>query len=407
MNILEDDLAAIAEASEVMSDTLDFDSVVNTANWQSPGEYYQNMPALTRAVIDQVVEDDLVLKRELREAVYPEFLRTGEIKCWERANPKYINQLQQKRLYPGKVVCADATVAPYNSRSLIGAQIGVSRVGYQGGTEQFVTNLLQWGIALPRNITARDVVNALRSRGAELKEKLSNVFIYTISLYMERRVLLDTSPNTFKLIQGTAFPYEMLVGSGRHHTMQTCLNLLGDLIDDGNYACIVSNDSHRDLLTFGIGLEAGEYIVTAEGTDVLEVFLKGDGTRGGAHYTDTPIEKYRDEFGNKLSQKQVFSRFQKKYGPKVVQGILRAHKLSAPYIFYCNAEKLHEAVHLLLADAEHTGARGFPLLVDLADQYCSGAFRAGEYTNFMNAEFARASGGSVTYQSERTTRDKK
>lgn len=407
MNTLEDDLSAIAEASEVIAETLDFDSVVDPANWQSPGEYYQSMPALTRAVIDQVTEDDRVIRRELRETVYPEFLRTGEIKCWERANPDYIKQLQQKRLYPGKVVCADATVAPYNSLSLIGAQIGVSRVSYQGGTSQFVTNLLQWGVTMPRNITTHDIVNALRSRGVELKEKLSNVFIYTVSLYMERRVLLSTGPDSFKLIQGTAFPYEMLVGSGRHHTMQTCLNLLGDLFDDGNYACIVSNDSHRDLLTFGIGLEAGEYMVIDEGTDVLEVFLNGDGTSGGAHYTDTKIDKYRDEKGRSMSQKEVFGRFQREYGPKVVRGLLRAHKLGAPYVFYCNADRLHEAVHTLLADAEHTGARGFPLLVDLADQYCSGAFRAGEYTSFMNAEFARASGGSVMYQSERTTRDRK
>jgi hypothetical protein len=405
MNVLED-VSAVAEASEVMAETLNFDNIIDPANWQSPGDYYQNMPATSRAVINQVSEDDRVLKRELREEIYPELIKSGELKFWERANQNYIKQLQQKRLYPGKVVCADATVAPYNSLSMIGAQIGVSRVSYQGGTSQFVTNLLQWGMTMPRNITARDVVNALRSRGVELKEKLSNVFIYTISLYMERKVLLNTGPDTFKLIQGAAFPYEMLAGSGRHHTMQTCLNLLGDLIDDGNYACIVSNDSHRDLLTLGLGLEAGEYIITDSGTDVLNLFLNGDGTSGGAHYTDTPIDKYRDENGEKISQKQLFNRFKDKYGPRVVRGLLRANKLSAPYVFYCNEDKLHEAAHMLLADAEHTGARGFPLLIDFADQYCSGAFRASEYTNFLNAEFARASGGSVMYQSERTTRDK-
>jgi len=404
-NILEDGLADMVEASELVAETLDFDSVVNPANWLSPGDYYQIMPAATQAVAEQVVEDDKRLHGQLRDVFFPKLLETGELKSWRKVNQRYIRQLQQKRLYTGKVICADATVAPYNGLSVVGAQIGVSKVSYQGDTSQFVTNLLQWGVTMPRDINAQDVVNALRSRGNELKEKLSNVFIYTVALYMERKVLLDTGPDNFKLIQGTMFPHEMLSGSGKHHTMQSCLNLLGQLIDDGNYACIVSNDSHRNLLTLGIGLDAGEYIVTAEGTDVLEGFLSGDAERGGAHYADTKIDKYRDEYGNKLSQKDLFIRFQKKYGPRVVQGLLRPHKLSAPRVFYCNADKLDEAVHILLADAEHSGARGFPLLIDFADQYCSGAFRAGEYTNFMNAQFARASGGSVMYQSERSTRD--
>lgn len=60
---------------------------------------------------------------------------------------------------------------------------------------------------------------------------------------------------------------------------------------------------------------------------------------------------------------------------------------------------------MLFADAAHTGPRGFPLLIDLADQYCSGSFKASEYTAYMNAEFTRASGGSMMYFSERATRD--
>jgi hypothetical protein len=253
---------------------------------------------------------------------------------------------------------------------------------------------MHWGKELPRQTSAADIAQALRSRGKDLKDKLPNVFLYALSLYKERQVLLDTPPGTFKLIQGTIFPYEMLVGSGKQFTMRTCLKLLGDLIDDGNYATIVSHEADRDTILFGTALEAGEYIVVGTGTDLLREF------EDRAHYTTTPIAEY----GGK-SQKELFEEFRRRYGPKVVQGVLRAHRMSRPYIFYCNADRLEEAVHTLLADAANTGARGFPLLIDLADQYCSGAFRAGEYTSHLNAEFARASGGSMMYQSERSTRD--
>ena len=102
MRILDDDLGLISEASDIISENIDFETIVNTASWQSPGDYYQTMPARTRAVIDHVAEHDRNLKEELRNDVYPEFVRSGSIQIWERANQKYIEQIQQKRLYAGR-----------------------------------------------------------------------------------------------------------------------------------------------------------------------------------------------------------------------------------------------------------------------------------------------------------------
>jgi hypothetical protein len=143
-----------------------------------------------------------------------------------------------------------------------------------------------------------------------------------------------------------------------------------------------------------MALNAGEYIVVQTGTEKLETF------RRNANYVTTKQEQYSGK-----SQIELFDEFKKRYRPKVIQGVLRAHPMSPPYVFYCNKDELQEAVHTLLADAANTGARGFPLLIDLADQYSSNSFQASEYSNRMNAEFARAAGGSGMYQSERTTRD--
>lgn len=381
------------QIDETFDSALNFDSIVDPANWKPPGEYYQTMPAAARAAINRVVESDGQVRRELREIYFPELVRAGKL-VWEKADPRYIEVLQRKRLYTGEVVAADGTLARYETLSLVGAQIAISRVSYQGTTGQFVSNIMHWGKELPRNTSAADIVAALTSRGEELKNKIANVFLYALMTYKERQVLLDAAPGTFKLIQGTLFPHEMLSGAGRQHILLPCLKLIGAMIDDGAYATIVSHDSHRDLLALGLALDAGEYIVARTGTEVLQHY------QNNAHYVTTGIEQY----GNR-SQIEIFEEFKQQYGPKVVQGVLRAHAMSPPYVFYCNQDRLHEAVHILFADAANTGPRGFPLLVDLADQYCSGAFRPGEYTNQMNAEFARASGGSAMYQAERSTRD--
>lgn len=384
----------LGEFGDTFENAIDFNSIIDSANWQPPGEYYQTMPSAARAAVSAVVESDGQLRKELREVYFPQLERMGTLKLWEKANPRYIHALQEKRLYTGQVVAADATLAKYETLSLVGAQIAVSRVGYQGSTGQIVSNIMHWGKELPRQTTAADIAAAIRSRGKELVDRLPNLFLYALALFKERQFLLDSPSGVFKLIQGTIFPHELLSGSGKQHTMQTCLELIEQLIDDGAYATIVSNDTHRELLALGLALDPSEYIVVNTGTDVLDEF------RRGAHYTSTPIPEY----GGK-SQIELFESFQRRNGPKVVQGVLRAHPMSPPYIFYCNADRLHEAVHTLLADAMNTGPRGFPLLVDLADQYCSGAFKASEYTSHMNAEFARAASGSGVYQSERSTRD--
>jgi hypothetical protein len=399
---ISDDPAEQPDVEAMLSDDIDFDAVVRLNHWQSPSEYYQTVPERTQAVVSSVVASDERLRDELRYEYLPRLLEEETLLAWKRADPDYINLLRQKFLLAGKVVAADATISRYETLSLVGAQIAISRVGYhQRSPNQYASNLMYWGQEVPKQPTAKEVVEALRSRGKKLKEKLPSLVLDALSKYMERRVLLEVPEGTFKFIQGPMFPHAMLSGLGYRHAMMTCLDLIAQLIDDGNYATIVSKDSHRDLELLGIALDAGEYLIVRDGVEVLNAYLYGDGADGSkANYTSQPVEKY----GGK-SQLQVFGDFQKQYGPKVVQGILRAHPMSRPYVFYCNRDRVDEAVHLLLADAAHTGPRGFPMLLDLADQYCSGAFKASEYTSRMNAEFARAAGGSGLYQSERTTRD--
>lgn len=389
-----DELVDIEEIDATFDNALDFDAIVDPNNWQPPGEYYQTMPQNTRKVVGTVVESDEQLRQELREEYFPQLLRTGGIKLWENANSEYLELVQHKLLYPGKVVAADGTIAKYETLSLVGAQIAISKVSYQGSTGQLVHNIMHWGRELPRQTTASDIVAAIQTRGKKLKNKLPNLFLYALMTYKERQVLLDSPADTFKLIQGTMFPHEMLSGSGRQHILKPCLDLLKQLIDDGSYAAIVSNDSHRDWLALGMALNPGEYIVMNSGDEILDEF--GD----RANYTSTPIPQY----GGK-NQIELFNEFKTGYASKVVQGVLRSHPMSPPYVFYCNADRIHDAVHMLLADAANSGARGFPLLVDMADQYCSGAFKSSEYTNHMNAEFVRAGKGSGMYQAERTTRD--
>lgn len=383
----------IPDVDEALAEKIDFQQCVASSSWLSPGEHYQRMPQVTRPEVDRVVKSDERMRAELRKYYFPQFKTTKTWELFQRSDST-VRRLQEKRLYAGKVFAADGTLARYETLSMVGAQIAVSRVGYQGSTGQYVSSIEHWGKEVGRSINTHELREAMRSRGKRAKQRINNVLLQSIMEYKEREVLLNLGPEVFKLIHGPLFPYEMLMGGGSADTLQICLDLLGKLIDDGAYATIVSSSMDRDLMVLGMALEPGEYAVRRSGKELLETFRKG------AHFTNITVDIYGDQ-----SEITLFDNFIARYGKKVVEGVLRAHQMSRPYIFYCNNQNLHEAVHMLFADAAHTGPRGFPLLIDLADQYCSGSFKASEYTAYMNAEFTRASGGSMMYFSERATRD--
>lgn len=384
---------SIPDVNEALAEKIDFQQSVASSSWLSPGEHYQRMPQVTRPEVDKVVKSDELMRDELRKHYFSRFKTSKTWELFQRSDST-VKQLQEKRLYTGKVFAADGTLARYETLSMVGAQIAVSRVGYQGSTGQYVSNIEHWGKEVGRSIDMRELTKAMSSRGKRAKQRINNVLLQSIMEYKEREILLNLGPQVFKLIHGPLFPYEMLVGGGAANTLQMCLDLLGKLIDDGAYATIVSSSIDRDLMVLGMALEPGEYVVRRSGKELLDAFRKS------AHFTDIAVDVYSDQ-----SEIALFENFIAHYGGKVVEGVLRAHQMSRPYIFYCNSQNLHEAVHMLFADAAHTGPRGFPLLIDLADQYCSGSFKASEYTAYMNAEFTRASGGSMMYFSERATRD--
>src|SRR5260370_29881234 len=324
----------------------DFESIIAPRNWRPPGEYYQVMPAEARRTISTVVASDERLRKEVRETYLPHLEQAGTIRCWEKANPQLIETLQRTMLYSGRVFAGDGTLVRYATLSLVGAQIAISKVSYRGGTGQIISNLMHWGQELPRTVTVADIVQAIKSRKKIHGESLSNLFLYALMTYKEREVLLDTPPGMFKLIQGPIFPHEMLTGAGRSKIMVTSLDLIKQMIDDGDYATIISSSSDSHLLDLGMALNAGEYLVVDTGEDVLMDFLYEDGDPSNqlkAHYTTTEFPEY----GNK-SQLHIFKDFMKDYGPRVVRAVLPAHRMILPYVFFSNPDRIDVPLHILL-----------------------------------------------------------
>jgi hypothetical protein len=72
-------------------------------------------------------------------------------------------------------------------------------------------------------------------------------------------------------------------------------------------------------------------------------------------------------------------------------------------VFYAHAEHAHLVAHIAIADSALQEHRGFPLLIDLADNVCTSVFGGSTLHGLLATAYADA-GTPWRYLSERTTR---
>jgi hypothetical protein len=109
---------------------------------------------------------------------------------------------------------------------------------------------------------------------------------------------------------------------------------------------------------------------------------------------------YRGEWASELPSVKAFA---KECGPQVVIGLFRASDLAPAQMFYAHKDFFHEAAIIAMADSILQEHRGFPMLIDLADQLCSATFGTDVFSASTQLAYASA-GAPYRYMTERSTR---
>ena len=107
--------------------------------------------------------------------------------------------------------------------------------------------------------------------------------------------------------------------------------------------------------------------------------------------------------GEDLTPMQWIRRFRDRIAPQVVVGVYRASQMAPAQVFYAHADHAHLAAHIAIADSVLQEHRGFPLLIDLADNVCSSVFGGSALSGLLATAYANA-GAPWRYMSERATR---
>jgi hypothetical protein len=219
--------------------------------------------------------------------------------------------------------------------------------------------------------------------GGSRKDKLSELARRGVMTFAERSVLMNMCQAPWRMGHGNPAPYELLTGASMKELLDKSLVLLSQLVQHQQFVFVPSSPADRLSLTIGNALHFPEYaIIDTLEDDIVRVAQTG-------HYWPGYGARV-EEFGHV-------------YGKQIVKGVFRASEMGPAHMFYAHIDRAHEAALIALADSVLQDIRAFPMLIDLADQFCRTTF--GRETLAAPTQTAYAEAGEpYRYATERQSR---
>lgn len=172
--------------------------------------------------------------------------------------------------------------------------------------------------------------------------------------------------------RGSAVPFELLTGSGAAlRLIEPGAELLRELLlGHRRYVFVPSATRQRGLLTIGNALGPLEFAVLRTIRSEIEDIVERGNLRG--------------------RQREVAKAFVADVGDEVAVGVFRTSAWAPPRVFYAPADPAlcAQAATIALADAVLQEHRGFPLLLEMARQFCMSAFGRDEFEGPIRAAYA-------------------
>ncbi|MGH7921987.1 MAG: hypothetical protein ACREQM_18890, partial [Candidatus Dormibacteraceae bacterium] len=288
-----------------------------------------------------------------------------------------LEKIHRGTLFAGHVDACDSTVQVHESLALTIIQIGIALVGYHGEEGTWAHRLYRRDLqGTPTNAIelARQLLelrDSTSSQGGEdSRDQLTELGRRGITSYAERAVLTQMSAATWRMGSGMPAPYELLTGAGAMDLVLPSLDVLEKLLIDHKRFVFVPTRGSRSLLTIGRALAPLEFAVVHKLHSYIEDIVEQGHLRG--HRLDRARE------------------FVASAGEAVVVGVFRASSHAPPCVFYAPAEPelCAQAAAIALADSVIQELRGYPMLLDMARQFCTSAFGREEFLGPIQAAYA-------------------
>lgn len=359
--------------------------------------------------VREAAERETDLQRHLRDEVLPRLAWEDDSvpeAGWQPAVPvAEIAELQRGLLFPGGVEGCDGTVQVHDSLPLTIFQVGVALVSYRGDHGTWCQRLFRRDLRQQHDDPAAEAIDLLNRRGRRAalnhespKDGLSQLARRAVMSYAERAVLARKSKALWRVGHGAPAEYQLIAGAGNPDVMILSVRLIRELIEEHpKFVFVSSEPADRLALTLGHALHPTEYAVFDTLANRMATYLDG--------LTYSPGVTVDDRWdGRRLSPAEWVARFRDEVASKILVGVYRATRLAPAHVFYAHRDHVHDAARVALCDSVLQEHRGFPLLIDLADQVCRAIYGGGSLREMADAAYT-AAGLPFRYGSERMTRE--
>jgi len=372
------------EANEIEQLTGESPQSMLDLNKWTLGEDYASMMERTSAEVAAAIKSETEDAKRIREEVLPEALE------WGKFGREEMEAAHSGLLFNGSVVACDGTRVVHDALPITITQIGVCLTSYEGQEGSYSHRIYRRDL---RNREGEDPIaealKSLKQRGRrDAKDRnggdeISELLGRGLMAYAERAILLDKTDAPWRVGHGNPLPYELMTGhwAQRSPFMDAALDVMYRLVEHERFLYVPSR-MKRVPQTLGNALRPGEYIVLYDLNSYLDNMLKGN---------------YRGE-GEKR-----FEKFASDVSSKIMMGVYRASRFAPPRVFYAHTDHTRMAALIAMADSIMQMHRGFPMLIDIADNLCRGAFGADSFVSTVQQAYAEA-GQPYRYLSERETR---
>jgi len=359
-------------------DGMSFTDLLKQKQWDSYEDYSGEISAMVSDDVQKSMKEDIVMMEQIKDS--KEFKACEVRDAWERKDEA------EDLLLDGKVIGIDGTISKYKFASGYRCQVGVVAVNYQQDTikRSFYIS------AATLKSEPTDVRDKMERR-LSANEDLADFHLRALMMYREREAGLDPKfGDCYVMYHGQLLPFELRSGLGRLRGLETTLDLLKRIVSSRRVMSVVSSHwSHQELWTLGTALKPGQYLTYAESTVKNHLLNK-------QKFLDEPDKWRKDEY-------ELAKDFVNEYAGDIKIGAVKvAHR---PYIFYAHKDIFDLAAAIIARDSLFQKQKGFPLLIDYADNLATEYFSNSNYNNMIEWELAK-NGGYLREAGERRMRVK-
>jgi hypothetical protein len=391
---------AADSADEVTSDEYrritgeSLSQTVDLARWKKGVEALKDYDKL-EAEVTAAEEISVEVRKAIREKIFPAIRQTeGAPKyagVW-RLSPADIAQTHRDVLMNGLVEGCDGNVHVINTMALQIVQIAVVGVSYNAEEESWAHRIFKRDIRVkPGTDMVEETLKLLKRRSPDedAKDKprrVTEMMRRGVMTFMERQVMADALRSPWRIGHGHPLAYELLTGAGSVELIRLSLPVLRRLIEHRKFIFVPSDTNEQHIKTIGDALDPFEYAIISDARPYLTRIARGH---------------FRGEWAETMERD--LRAFIENAGPEIVVGTYRASPYAPAQVLYAHRDYAHEAARIAIADSVHLDHRGFPMLIEMADNMCRTYFGAQSVERPVLAAFG-ATDAPFRHLGERTTR---